>query len=132
MKIRRSTGYALVAVGYIAQNHANGAVLASDVSKKYDIPMEYLSKILQQLVRSNILKSKRGPRGGFRLARAHHEVTLLEIFEAIDGPMGQTFEIAELACEEVFTKRVEVICRNATNSVKEMYGGVSVADILAG
>ena len=88
MKIRRSTGYALVAVGYVAQNHANGAVLAADISKKYNMPLEYLLKILQQLVRSNILKSKRGPRGGFKLARAHHEITLLEIFEAIDAVLG--------------------------------------------
>ena len=132
MKISRSIGYALVAVGYIAQNHSKDAVLAADVSKKYKIPLEYLLKILQQLVRSNILKSKRGPRGGFSLSRARHEITLLEIFEAIDGPITQRFAIAELACEEEFSKRIEDVCRNATNGVKKTYGGVSIADILAG
>lgn len=131
MKIKRSTGYALVAVGYIAQQKANGSVLAADVSKKYNIPLEYLLKILQQLVRSNILRSKRGPRGGFSLARAHNEITLLEIFEAIDGSLTPKFQLAELGGDEHFTKRVEDICRNATNSVKDMYGSVSLSDILA-
>ena len=69
MKISRSTGYALVAVGYIAQHYQDGAVLAQRVAKAYNIPLEYLLKILQQLVRANVLRSKRGPRGGFFLAK---------------------------------------------------------------
>ena len=68
MKISRSTGYALIAVGYIAQHYKEGAVLAQRVSEEYDIPLEYLLKILQQLVRASVLRSKRGPRGGFFLA----------------------------------------------------------------
>ena len=84
MKISRSTGYALIAVGYIAQNYQEGAVLAARVSKEYGIPLEYLLKILQQLVRANVLRSKRGPRGGFFLARPAENITLLEIIEAVD------------------------------------------------
>ena len=69
MKISRSTGYALVAVGFIAGAEKNNPVQAATVSKEYNIPLEYLLKILQQLVRVSVLRSKRGPRGGFFLAR---------------------------------------------------------------
>ncbi len=65
MRVSRSTGYALLAVGYIAKHQGKGVVLSQNVSKEYDIPLEYLLKILQQLVRANVLRSKRGPRGGF-------------------------------------------------------------------
>ena len=69
MRVSRSTGYALLAVGYLAQHQDEGIILSQDIAKKYNIPLEYLLKILQQLVRANILRSKRGPRGGFNLAR---------------------------------------------------------------
>ena len=69
MRISRSTGYALLAVGYIAKHHQEGIVLSQNIAKEYDMPLEYLLKILQQLVKSNVLRSKRGPRGGFSLAK---------------------------------------------------------------
>ena len=131
MKINRSTGYALIAVGYIAQNNSDRAVLAADVSKEYEIPLEYLLKILQMLVRANILRSKRGPRGGFKLARDSEQITLLDIIEAIDGALGGNMHLAKQGNDEAFCLKIEDICRNATNSVKEIYGNASLSDILA-
>jgi DNA-binding IscR family transcriptional regulator len=51
-----STGYGLLAVAYIAQNKDQGLILSQDVSKKYNISLEYLLKILQQLVRVSLMK----------------------------------------------------------------------------
>ena len=87
MRVSRSTGYALLAVGYIAKNQGDGVVLSQDISRQYDIPLEYLLKILQQLVRANVLRSKRGPRGGFSLAKPTNKITMLEVIEAVDGPL---------------------------------------------
>ena len=90
MRVSRSTGYAVLAVCYIAKNQdsGSGVILSQSVSKEYDIPLEYLLKILQQLVRANVLRSKRGPRGGFSLAKPTNKITMLEIIEAVDGPMS--------------------------------------------
>ena len=85
MKISRSAQYALIATSYIAQISKNNLVLAGDISSRYSLPLEYLLKILQQLVRANILNSKRGPRGGFSLARPAEKISLLEIVEAVEG-----------------------------------------------
>ncbi|MEQ4301663.1 Rrf2 family transcriptional regulator [Plantactinospora sp. B6F1] len=52
----------------------------------YELPPAYLNKQLQALVRAGILTSTSGPRGGFRLARAPEEVSLLDIVAAIEGP----------------------------------------------
>ncbi|AQT69312.1 HTH-type transcriptional regulator IscR [Anaerohalosphaera lusitana] len=132
MKISRSTGYALVAVGYIAQNYKDGAVLAARVSKEYDIPLEYLLKILQQLVRANVLRSKRGPRGGFFLARPAEEITLLQIIEAVDGPMISHLHLAEQTNNAPFSIKMEEVCRNATEQVKEIFGSAKLSDLLKG
>jgi len=131
MKISRSTGYALVAVGYIAQNYLEGAVLAARVSREYDIPLEYLLKILQQLVRANVLRSKRGPRGGFFLARVAEEITLLQIVEAVDGPMISHLHLAEQTNSAPFSLKMEAVCRKATDEVKSIYGAAKLSDLIA-
>jgi Rrf2 family protein len=132
MRISRSTGYALIAVGYIAQNYRKGAVLASKVSKEYGIPLEYLLKILQQLVRANILRSKRGPRGGFFLARPAEDITLLEIVESVDGPMINYLQLAEQTSNASFSIRMEEVCRKATQDVRETYSKARLSKMLTG
>ncbi len=131
MKISRSTGYALIAVGYIAQNYEQGAVLAARVSKEYGIPLEYLLKILQQLVRANVLRSKRGPRGGFFLAKDAHEITLLEIIEAVDGPMTSQLHLAEQTKNAPFSINMESVCRKATEEVRNIFENAKLSDVLS-
>ena len=130
MKISRSTGYALVAVGYIAQNYKDGAVLAARVSKEYGIPLEYLLKILQQLVRANVLRSKRGPRGGFFLARPAEDITLLEVIEAVDGPLMSHLHLAEQTNNAPFSIKMEAICRQSTAKVRDIFAEAKLADVL--
>ena len=130
MKISRSTGYALVAVGYIAQNYKDGAVLAARISKEYNIPLEYLLKILQQLVRANVLRSKRGPRGGFFLARASDSITLLEIIEAVYGSPMSHLHLAEMNSNAPFSQKMEQTCRKATEEVREIYGRAKLSTML--
>lgn len=130
MRISRSTSYALVAVGYVANNYREGAVLASRISKEYDIPLEYLLKILQQLVRANVLRSKRGPRGGFFLARSAESITLLEIIEAVDGPLMGHMHLAEQTNNAPFSMKMEEICRKATEEIKVIYEKARLSKML--
>ncbi|MEN8127584.1 MAG: Rrf2 family transcriptional regulator [Planctomycetota bacterium] len=131
MKISRSTGYALVAVGYIAQNYKEGAVLAARVSKEYNIPLEYLLKILQQLVRANVLRSKRGPRGGFFLARPAETITLLEVIEAVDGPLASHLHLAEQTSNAPFSLKMEAVCRRSTAEMREIFAAAKLGEMLA-
>jgi Rrf2 family protein len=132
MKISRSTGYALIAVGYIAQHYKEGAVLAQRISKEYDIPLEYLLKILQQLVRASVLRSKRGPRGGFFLAQDAQNITLLQIIEAVDGPMVTHLHLAEQTNSERFAVRMEEVCQKAAFQAKNIFENAKLSDMLAG
>ncbi len=131
MKISRSTGYALVAVGFIAQNHEEGTILASRITDEYNIPLEYLLKILQQLVRANILRSKRGPRGGFTLSRPASEITMLDLVESIDGPLETHLSLAELTNNADFSLKMESVCREATINEKKVFEKTKLSDMIS-
>ena len=130
MNISRSAGYGMMAVGYIAQNDGEKLVLASTVSKEYDIPSEYLLKILQQLVRANILRSKRGPRGGFSMARPSNEVNMLEIIEAISGPLSGHLDLTEQAKGAPFSYKMEDVCRQASAKCIETLRNTNLSQML--
>lgn len=132
MKINRSTGYALVAVGYVAGASKDKPVMAAKISKEYNIPLEYLLKILQQLVRVNILRSKRGPRGGFSLARDTKDITILQIIEAIEGPMMTHANLVELTGNAAFSVKMEEACNEATVKLRAIYDSAVLSDMLAG
>ena len=132
MRISRSTGYAILAVGYIAQNQKQGIVLSQSVSKKYNIPLEYLLKILQQLVRANVLRSKRGPRGGFNLAQPAKKITMLQIIEAVEGPMISQLNLMEQARGEKFAARAEKNYQKAIAQAKSVFQKAKLTDLLEG
>jgi Rrf2 family protein len=131
MKISRSTGYALVAVGYVAQHYKDGAVLAQRVSEEYDIPLEYLLKILQQLVRASVLRSKRGPRGGFFLAQDAEKITMLQIIEAVDGPLVTAMHLAEQTKNAKFSVKMEEVCQKAAYQAKSIFENARLSDMIA-
>lgn len=76
--------YAIRALTYLAR-HPDKFSLAREISEIEKIPHYFLSKILQDLARDGLLKSTKGPGGGFRLTKAVEKYTLYEIKEAIDG-----------------------------------------------
>lgn len=130
MRISRSTGYAILAVGYIAKHEDQPVILSQSISKEYDIPLEYLLKILQQLVRANVLRSKRGPRGGFSLAKTAKKITLLEIIEAVDGPMVAQLNLKEQAPKEKFSVKAEAVYAKAMASAKAVFLKTRLEDIM--
>lgn len=77
--------YALQAILFMAASEDDCICPAEEISKKLDIPKEFLSKILQSLTESGLIESKKGKGGGFKLARHPSKIKLIDIVEAIDG-----------------------------------------------
>ena len=130
MKLSKSTSYALVSAGYIAHNSVNEPVLAAQISEQYDISIAYLLRILKQLAKADVLRSKRGPRGGFALARPAKDITLLEIIEAIEGPILSSSRISEQTNKEPFTLKMEKVCNSAIDKSKEIYSKAKLSEMI--
>ncbi|NTU43709.1 MAG: Rrf2 family transcriptional regulator [Nitrospirales bacterium] len=87
MQITRETDYAVRCVTYLVLKQGE-VVMVDEIANENAIPKSFLSKILQKLVRSGIVKSFRGVKGGFQLAREPQEITLLDVVEATEGPIS--------------------------------------------
>ncbi|MBN1845959.1 MAG: Rrf2 family transcriptional regulator [Sedimentisphaerales bacterium] len=129
MKLTRSAGYALIAVGHIAQEYPSDPVLAKSIAKQYRIPLDYLLKILQQLVRANVLNSVRGPHGGFTLARQPAKVSFLDIIEAVDGPFVVTPAIADARVNSTFSRRLVATYEKSAQEAARILKKTTIADL---
>ncbi len=130
MKLNISTGYGLLAVAYIAQNKDQGLILSTEVAKKYNIPLEYLFKILQQLVRARILQSKRGPRGGFSLARPATKITMLDVVEAVEGTFDISLGFEERGPRDKFAAKTERVYAKAVAQYKVELKKAKLSDLI--
>jgi Rrf2 family protein len=75
--------YALEAVLFIAYNSKSGAIASRDIAERQQLPARYLEPILQKLVRAGVLKSVRGPQGGYVLGRERRRITLKDICDVL-------------------------------------------------
>ena len=87
MQITRQADYAVRAVLHLAKVGNGERIATSSVAKEQHIPPSFLAKIISQLSIAGLLHTSRGARGGVTLARDPREITLLEVVEAIDGPI---------------------------------------------
>ncbi len=88
MQITRQADYAVRAVLYISKLGASQRAATSQIAKEQRIPPSFLAKIISQLSIAGLLQTSRGARGGVMLAREPGSITLLDVVEAIDGPIA--------------------------------------------
>jgi len=88
MRLTNASDYAIRAMVHLACFPDGGMALRSEIAEAQGIPLSFMAKILRRLVQAQLLHSSRGVRGGFGLARSADEITLLDIVEAIEGPLA--------------------------------------------
>jgi len=79
--------YGLYAMMELTKTHRGDSVQIKDIADAQDIPQHYLEQLLVTLRKSGFVKSYRGTNGGYALAKAPSEITILEILTALEGPV---------------------------------------------
>jgi len=87
MQITRQADYAVRAVLYLSKLGADQRAATSQIAEEQRIPPSFLAKIVSQLSVAGLLQTSRGARGGVSLAKSPENISLLEVVEAIDGPI---------------------------------------------
>ena len=93
MRISCKVEYGIRALLDLALHGQSGPSLSRETAQRQSIPETYLNQLLLQLRRGGLITSARGPRGGHMLARAPETITVLEIMEALEGPLVVVAEI---------------------------------------
>src|SRR4051812_1435097 len=81
-----ATEYAIRGLSELAGRNVDGPIMLDDLVVGTGLPRDFVAKIFQKLVHAGILRSAKGRGGGFALAKRQHEITLLDIVQAIEGP----------------------------------------------
>ena len=91
LRLSKKADYALMAMRHLARKTSGGpSTSAREIAEQYDIPIELMAKVLQRLVRSGLLVSTQGTRGGYALSRSSSAITVADVIQAIDGPFTVT------------------------------------------
>jgi Rrf2 family protein len=133
MHVTAKADYAVRAVIELAGSRQDAPRKVDDVAQSQAIPVSFLENILTQLRSSGIVRSQRGPEGGYWLAKPPDEVSLAQIIRAVEGPLvgvrGQRPEEIEYAGSAEALQQVWIALRANLRKVLEH---VSVADVSAG
>ena len=90
LRLSKKADYGLLALQYLATDGAAGGASARTIAARFEIPVELLAKILQQLGRCGLVAAQKGSQGGYHLARPASAISLADVVEAIDGPLAIT------------------------------------------
>lgn len=131
MKISTKCRYGIRAVIEIAKNHNGTPTKRKDISDVQGIPNSYLENILITLKHNRIVSSIRGVGGGFVLKRAPEEITLLEIFEALQGDLNllDCIEMPEI-CDRNVNCIIRPIWVEVQKAQKEVLRKVTIKDLM--
>jgi Rrf2 family protein len=135
MQLTRSADYAVRAMLDIAAQDKRDQERARThmVAERQDIPPALLAKLVPLLVRAGLLDSQRGARGGLALARPATAISMLEIVEAIEGPIAINRCTATPAqCDKVNHCAVHPVWQKAQEYLVELLRGTSLADLQEG
>ena len=133
MKLTRASSYALHAVAYMAIQKSDKPVASHHIAAARGIPDGFLLKVLRPLVSTRILRSLKGPNGGYRLARPASKITLLEVVEAVEGPVRGSAPLSEVERSGEagrLDQQLTAVCDQAAAQVRKQLGKVRVSDLL--
>src|SRR3954463_13700876 len=119
LSITSKSPYAISALVELAGHDGDGPVPIGELARRREIPVQFLEQLFAVMRRGGILKSQRGVKGGYSFAKDPSQVTVLEIVELLDGPLGRdaegVFAEAAAAAREVLstTTIADVVEREA-------------------
>jgi Rrf2 family protein len=132
MRLSRAASYALHAVVYLARQEGGAAAVPSHViAGDRKIPERFLLKVLKPLVSAQLLLSVKGPGGGYHLARPAGAITMLEVVEAVDGPIRGAAPLRPQGPDAGLLRRLDQVCRQLAEQARKALGKVKVSDLAA-
>jgi Rrf2 family protein len=132
MKLSYASACALHALAHLAGQDPGQLVAARAVAGAAGLPEAFLAKVLWRLASAGVLHAGAGYGGGYRLARPLKDITLLEVVEAVDGPIRGEVPSDFAAGQDGLNNRLARVCEGAAAAVREMLGQVRLSELVKG
>ncbi len=140
LKLSKKADYALMALQYMATVQFGElpearVVNTKEVAEEHNIPVELLAKVLQTLAKQEIIESPNGPKGGYILARDPKLITIAQVLEAIEGPLGIAdcyHDKDESPCDQMDHCNIRTPLLRVQESIYQLLNSMSIDDMLVG
>lgn len=140
LKFSKKADYGLMALQHIASIQYGDVAQArvvntKEIAEEYRIPVELLAKVLQTLAKHGVIESHNGPKGGYLLAREASKITIAQVLEAIEGPLGITdcsHDKDGSPCLQMDYCNIRTPLFRIQDSIYQLLNSMTIEDILGG
>src|SRR5512146_2277550 len=130
LRISRKIDYGLRAMIYLASIPPDTVVPFREIARQMMVPEDFLAKILKTLVDQGLVRSTRGPHGGYSLARQATDVSVLDVIEAVEGPVAINVCLdGDDPCGKASACTMVGVWRKGQEKMLEVYRESKLADL---
>jgi len=129
MRLTRASSYALHAMVHIAAKKPDTPLASHEIAQVHKIPERFLLKVLKPLVSAGLLLSVKGPRGGYRLAKPAKEISMLDVVEAVEGPIRGMTAFHSSAAGNGLDRKLDSICSQAADQTRKQLGSIRLSNL---
>lgn len=128
MQIPRRVDYGLRAVIYLSDQDPEKCCSIAEIAKHQGVPRKFLEKIIQDLIRGGLIKSKRGALGGYMLARSADAISFYDVIAAIEGPITVNACLdEEIGCDQLPRCTMAGVWSEVQRGVTEVLSRTTIA-----
>jgi Rrf2 family protein len=129
LRISRKIDYGLRAMIYLASISPDAIVPFREIARQMLVPEDFLAKILKTLVDEGLVRSTRGPHGGYALAKPAADISFLEVIEAVEGPIALNVCLDEDGCGKASACTMAGVWREGQERMLEVYRAAKLASL---
>ena len=133
MMLTTKSRYAVMAIVEVASSQSTKPIKLADISNKQTIPLNYLEQIFLKLKKANIVKSVKGPGGGYCLNVPSESLNIIEIIDAVKKNTKMTRCLIDKTCRKNGAKcMTHDLWKGLGNQIRSYFSSISVADVMTG
>jgi len=131
LKFSKKLEYALISIFEMSDRNSNDPVTTKTIAEHYDIPVEILGKVLQTLSKNRLITSIQGVKGGYTLNQSLDKLKVLQVVEAIEGPISLTACGSEntCSCDQIIKCNIRTPMEMIQSELVQFFNGISLEEL---
>jgi len=129
MRLTAKSEYGLLALVFLAEREGSGPVAAREIAEEQRIPIKFLEQLLVTLRKAGLVAAQRGAHGGFVLGRASEDITVLDVVEALEGPLSPSPCDGTRDCGRATSCAAAPVWEEAGEALRRVLGASTIAAV---